>query len=120
MHASLSYYAPSNQKQERERQRLAKIQAVTMKSDISNAINTQTAFQETVKTETKAKEELALENREKRLNELREKLRRKEEHAEMVRRRRALAPIQPSLEEEAELMRSKNFSEDTPIEVMQQ
>ncbi|KAK2167725.1 hypothetical protein LSH36_25g10024 [Paralvinella palmiformis] len=102
-------------RKEREQQRLAKIQAVTMKSDITNALSSQTAHQETVKTETKAKIDQALENREKRMEELKEKLRRKEEHAEAVRRRRALAPIQTNDEEEAELIRSRNFTEDTPI-----
>lgn len=102
-------------RKELEEQRLARIQQMTTKSDVQNAMDSFAQRQESKDVEQKTKEEKVLENREKKLRERRDRLKAKQEHAEMVRRRRQLNPVECTDEEAAQLRGSVSFSEDTPI-----
>lgn len=108
-------------RKERESQKLAKIQAVTMKSDVQNALDSFAQRQAGLLEDTRSKEEVAISNREKKLQEKREKLRLRQERAEAVRRRKQLAQVQQLGEEDAvdadqlaEMTRQR-VTEDTPV-----
>jgi len=103
-------------RKELEQERLAKIQQVSNKSDVQNALDSFAEAQKQKEVSVKSKEEIAAENREKRLREQQEKLRKKKEHAERVRQRKSLVPLDdPQQQQEEEAMRQKRISEDTPV-----
>lgn len=73
---------------------MSKIQSVTVKSDIHNALDNFVEHQKQVKEQVTEKVESATENRAQKFREMREKLRAKEEHAALVRqRKKSLGPI---------------------------
>ncbi len=71
-----------------EQEKIEKIQAVSNKSDVLNALDVFAARQTSTEEQVKDKEEVVAENRENRLREMRDKLRAKQEHAERVRKRK--------------------------------
>ena len=77
--------------QDAEAERLEKIQSVTVKSDVTTALDNFVVHQKQVKEQVQEKVDSAAENRAKKLQELRQKLKAKEEHAAMVRQRKKLA-----------------------------
>ena len=79
--------------QQLEHDKLEKIQAVTNKSDVQNALDAFASMQQNKEEQVKSKEEIAALNREKRLREMRDKLRAKQEHAERVRKRKQLEAL---------------------------
>lgn len=85
--------------QQQEREKLEKIQAVSQKSDVQNALDAFAQMQEKKEEHIKTKEEIAAENREKRLREMRDKLKAKQEHAAQVRKRKQLEAINMDNEE---------------------
>lgn len=81
--------------QEAETERVVKIQAVTIKSDIHNALDSFMEHQKHMKEHVKEKVDTAAENRAKKFREMKEKLKEKEAHAALVRtRKRTVVPVQ--------------------------
>ena len=92
--------------QQQENEKLEKIQAVTNKSDVQNALDAFASLQQTKEEQVKSKEEIAALNREKRLREMRDKLRAKQEHAERVRQKKKMEALNTDAMENQESSQS--------------
>ena len=79
--------------QEREQEKLERIQDVSYKSDVQSALDTFQQRQEATDQQEKTKQELAAENREKRLREMRDKLKAKQERIEAAKRRKRMSDL---------------------------
>ena len=91
--------------QEREQQRLQRIQEVTNKSDVQNALDSFAQTQMEKDEQEQSKQDVAAENRERRMREMREKLRAKQERIDAARRRKLAASMD-------EMSHSQRYDDD--------
>lgn len=111
-------------------QKLERIQDVSYKSDVQNAMDTFEQRQLDVEEKEKTKQDLAAENRERRLKEMRDKLKAHKDKVEAAKRKKSIAQLnldddeQQQMENERQLMESEEspfgqskarITEDTPI-----
>ena len=106
--------------QEREQEKLDRIQAVTNKSDVQNALDSFMTSQQQKDEQEQTKQDIAAENRERRLREMRDKLRAKQERIDAARRRKMAGSLDEDTvyndtNEESPFISRPKIAADAPV-----